>query len=249
MKRSMILFLIFGFCFMNAAILRADTRIGSGRIGSGCLNCGAADPCAGKSIGQACTGGALYAGTWSGFKYMTTPSGCTNWANATDEFSPTCAGGNDTVTKKWAANDGRTPTANEVSTGATATDNGITNTTTLEANYADTDAAKYCAHMVYGGYSDWYLPSGYSGTFGCTDSSGELYNVLYANSNRYRPGNNAGCTAAVVAGPLGGFVSVLYWSSTEQDAYFTRNLDFSSGYQGYFFKGDDRYVRCVRRYS
>lgn len=115
------------------------------------------DPCIGKSIGQACTGGAIYAGTGynSGglnpiLRYMVTPGGCT------DEIC-TGAGGTDSVQDAWANDSGTT--AYNVNTGATDLNNGKRNTAMISPYYTDTDAAHWCTQMNYGGYSDWYLPS------------------------------------------------------------------------------------------
>ena len=94
----------------------------------------------------------IYAGTYKGHQYFTTPGGCT------DSSTPTCAGGTDSVMKAWANNSGTT--ANGID--AIATDDmeyGAAQSAALAANYTDTDAAKFCENMVYAGYSDWYLPA------------------------------------------------------------------------------------------
>lgn len=77
---------------------------------------------------------------------MTTPGGCT------DSATPTCAGGTDTVTKTWGTYGTLTNIVNNT--------DGMANTLALVTSYpADTLAAKFCHDMVYGGYSDWFLPA------------------------------------------------------------------------------------------
>ena len=104
-------------------------------------------------VGQACwAAGNIYVGSYKGHQYFTTPGGCT------DSGTPTCAGGTDTVTKAWANSSGTT--ANNIN--AIATDDyeyGAMQSATLAASYTDTDAAKFCENMNYGGYTNWYLPA------------------------------------------------------------------------------------------
>lgn len=171
---------------------------------------GSTDPCAGTpAIGTVCDGGALYAGMgpspYDINKYMVTPGNCT------DSPTPTCAGGTDTLTKAY-----QTAT---VSVGATSNTDGQANTDLLAAR-VDTPAAKYCQDMVYGGYSDWFLPA-----------LDEIATVL--NANR------------IALGDFG----ALYWSSTEQSNlaawyYLTPGgpNDWDKTVAGTFL------IRCVRRY-
>lgn len=137
-----------------------DGYCGSNESCSSCAqDCGACPPpapCDGKSIGQASSGGALCAGSYGGFYYMTTPGGCT------DSSTPTCAGGTDTVTKYYQ----NTPHAY---VAAISDVDGVSNTNALAAR-ADTPAAKYCQDMSYGTYTDWFLPS-----------KNESNSVLYTN--------------------------------------------------------------------
>lgn len=105
----------------------------------------AGDPCAGQSAGGTCTGGAKYVGTFNGYKYMTTPGGCT------DSATPVCSGSADTLKKSW----GTQP----LNHGTTSTTDGAGNTATLAAGWANTYAAKYCQDLDYGGFTDWFLPA------------------------------------------------------------------------------------------
>ncbi len=105
-------------------------------------------PCPGPpSIGAACTDGALYAGTYNGYTYQTTPGNCTNSA------TPTCNGATDTLTKVWAST--------LATTSINSWSDGLANSNAIIALYpADDSAAKYCRSMTYAGHSDWFLPAG-----------------------------------------------------------------------------------------
>lgn len=225
---SVCIFFLTIFCCVN---ISADAIINNGQIGMYVATGGvsASDPCDGTpAIGTVCSSGTLYAGQWNSSKYMTTPSGCSDWADSTHTFTPVCPGGatSDSLQKKWAANDGRVPTGYNVLTGASSTTDGSSNTTVLAA-YADTDLALYCANNRFGGYSDWFLPAASS----ANDTNGEMYNVLYVNR---------------VA--LGGFQAAGYLSSTETDATNERFLNFNTGAQGNKLKTAAVYFRCVRKY-
>ncbi|MCC7405015.1 MAG: DUF1566 domain-containing protein [Bdellovibrionales bacterium] len=172
------------------------------------------------TVGQDCwtadgTGGMkqLYVGTYKGKQYFTTPGGCT------DSGTPTCAGGTDTVLKKWANNSGTTA----YNIDAIATDDyevGVSQSATLAGSYTDTEAAKFCENMNYAGYTDWYLPSK------------EELAFLHRNS-----------------ASIGGFVySSSYWSSTEYTNTIAWNFNFNVGYAVYNVKTGNYYVRCVRRF-
>jgi hypothetical protein len=168
----------------------------------------AGDPCAGTpAIGASCYGG-LYAGTYNGYKYITTPGNCS------DSPNPTCSGAVDTLAKVWGPNG--------TVTGVTGYTNGAGNTTTLAGLGAAYEAASYCQNMIYGGYSDWFLPA-----------KDEL-TLLDTNK-----------------AALGGFRSFRYWTSTELAADWTWHHDFAGsggGYDGIYYKTSIYYVRCVRKY-
>jgi len=172
------------------------------------------------TVGQDCwtadgTGGMkqLYVGTYKGKQYFTTPGGCT------DSGTPTCAGGTDTVLKKWANNSGTTA----YNIDAIATDDyevGVSQSATLAGSYTDTEAAKFCENMNYAGYTDWYLPSK------------EELAFLHRNS-----------------ASIGGFVySSFYWSSTEYNSTVAWSFGFSYGFASNNSKTNNYYVRCVRRF-
>ena len=97
---------------------------------------------------------------------------------------------------------------------------GNANTNAIIAVYGtENNAAKLCADLVLGGYSDWYLPS-----------KDEL-NQLYLNK-----------------GAVGGFASVYYWSSTEYDNYDAWMQDFANGNQYCYLKYQTTCVRAVRAF-
>jgi hypothetical protein len=82
-------------------------------------------------------------------------------------------------------------------------------------------AAGVCSNLVLNNYSDWYLPN--------IDELGKL---------------KLNQTA------IGGFTAAAYWSSTELDAYFSFNLDFSSGSGSavYSNKNSINRVRAIRSF-
>jgi hypothetical protein len=187
------------------------------------------DPCAGLNVGDTCTNGVLYAGTGfaalgSDYKYMTTPGNCTDFPNNFTEFTPTCNGAVDTLGNKgWAAGTGTS--AYLINTGLTGLLTGQSNTLSLTTMYTDTNAARYCANMVYpaGGYTDWYLPA-----------QQELNLVFYgmhaAGQGNFTTGN-------------------FYWSSTELDANTSSSQIFNvPNNYGVCEKPNNHIARCIRRY-
>ena len=84
-----------------------------------------------------------------------------------------------------------------------------------------TSVAKLCDDLVYGGYSDWFLPS-----------KDELY-LMYTNLGRFR---------------VGGFVDGYYWSSSEYNANYAWGQYFNYGDQYYYNKYYTIRVRAVRAF-
>lgn len=203
------------------------------------------DPCEGTpAIGTSCAGGTLYAGSFDGGKYMITPSGCAN------SSTPTCAGGTDTVKKYW--NDGSTSWYDipgvEGFTTATQTSSssyrGSVNTVAIVGYHGSADnAAKYCDDLVYGGYSDWVLPSKSELTYiYCHAQPGGTHNATY-------PQETPNCAAyGGKTSELTGFGNGYYWSSTEYNGQYGWVQSFSTGYQFSSSKTTLSFVRCVRRY-
>jgi hypothetical protein len=208
----------------------------------------AVDPCNGKTIGTACSGTtALYAGTFDGGRYMVMPSGC-----ADSTSNPSCSG-SDTVTKTW--NSGTsdyydiTSISNVASssTASSSTERGDFTTPIIAAITNSTQggahaAARFCQNMVYGGYSDWYLPSKSELSYIYCQSTPSSFTNLW-------PPENPNCGGAGAGNKLTGFNDGNYWSSTENSDAFAWYQRFSDGSQGVTFtKISAYYVRCVRRY-
>ena len=112
-----------------------------------------------------------------------------------------------------------------IATGASATALGTGNANTntiVTIQGAGSYAASLCYNLVFGGYSDWYLPSKY-----------ELVK-LYLNRS-----------------VIGGFASTRYWSSSEHSTIpdgFAWYFDFDSG--GTYTRGKDEayFVRAIRAF-
>ena len=104
---------------------------------------------------------------------------------------------------------------------------GAQNTIDIEAGCTTPGtAADICANLTLKGYSDWFLPSKYE--------SNKMYLTI-------GPGNALGF------GNVGGFANYNYWSSSEYDNNGAWNY-FVFGYQYYYNKNDNYYVRAVRAF-
>ena len=170
------------------------------------------DPCmdgTAPASGTQCTSGNYFLGTLGAFRYMTTPGGCTNSA------TPTCSNSTDSVSKIYGAYN--------VSQG-TDLSNGASNTNLLVTNDGTAAAAIYCSNLVYGGYSDWFLPA--------TNELSLLWNALSA-SHRLS---------------IGVASSAYYTSSSELDATDARLRLSSDGSEAQGQKSSEFLVRCMRRY-
>ena len=201
------------------------------------------------AIGSLCTEGTIYAGTFDGGNYMTTPGGCTN------STTPTCAGGADTLQKYW--NDGTAtysavPGTEKISIAGSATPSsssfrGDVNAAAIVAHHGSAaNAAKYCLDMTYGGHNDWYLPS--------KSELSYLYckavNVLGMHQTS-RPDEDPNCVATGKQALLTGFVGANYWSSTEVSQLpgtYAWSQTFALGSQMSAVQSSPLYVRCVHRY-
>ena len=199
-----------GFTYSN---VNNGNTCGAGKVCSRGTCTSVTVTCSSSSvIGDVCTGGAVYAGQFGGNNYMITPSNC---IDSTCSNLDTAAAG-DTYTTAWATGGGNP--AYGVATGATSLTNGVTNTNILAGSYTDTNAAKFCQNLIFGGYTDWYLPA-----------IDELIH-LYANRSAF------------------GFdTAVNYWSSTEQtinNAYYMNINGTRTSYD----RSYSYHVRCVRRF-
>ncbi len=99
---------------------------------------------------------------------------------------------------------------------------GLANTAAIIAQTGHTgSAAQLCDDYDDGTYTDWYLPS--------RDELILMYGKLKLNL-------------------IGGFADLFYWSSSEGGATTASCLDFTSGTQGTFSKGNFYNVRAVRNF-
>lgn len=208
------------------------------------------DPCICKTMGQAgYETTAICAGTFNTVKYMTTPGGCT------DSSTPTCTG-SDSIIKYWVGTTGshvNVPGVENIpdtgaATASTQTGDVTTPLIAAHASVSSDSAADYCNDMVYGGYSDWYLPAKSELTYLFCNSN------LAASRTAGNPQEQPNCAGAY-NGPtalLTGFTSGYYNSSTEVD--YSGDLDDAAWYHN-FFNGPLQYngksnparVRCIRK--
>jgi hypothetical protein len=101
----------------------------------------------------------------------------------------------------------------------TAIGGGAANTTAIVAGCTGVSAAKTCADLSLGGYSDWYLPS-----------KDEL-DKLYQNKDL-----------------IGNFTTGDYWSSSEYSNIAAYKQSFLNGGQTYLVKGSSMKVRAIRNF-
>lgn len=137
----------------NASVHGADIALNSG------IDCSDPAVLSGATIGARCTDGSIYAGNLSGTYLITHVSGCghepsgTSSTKPTSSFTPTCSGGADSISKRWA----NSISANE---GATSLTDGLANTNQLIADTQRLNpAAAYCYHLNLHGKTDWFLPA------------------------------------------------------------------------------------------
>lgn len=112
----------------------------------------------------------------------------------------------------------------ETETGIGTGQNNTTKIVTWFNSHSETGkAAQLCDALVYGGYSDWFLPS-----------KDEL-NLMYVNLKVYG---------------VGGFAADYYWSSSEAGIYTNAWAQhFGNGSQGYYGEGGNNlWVRAVRAF-
>jgi hypothetical protein len=127
-----------------------------------------------------------------------------------------------------------------LTTGATSTTDGATNTTAIINTPGQTpvNAAAVCANYETDSqgntpcqagntcYNDWFLPAGQNLT-----ASGQL-NCLNTNQTS-----------------IGGFAAAFYWSSTENNGNVAWLQDFDSGSEIIDTKNNAWHVRCVRSFT
>jgi len=156
----------------------------------------------------------------AGGKIFITPSTVGNSTGKYFEASPFL---DPDVERSWATNVNSNWTTLVSGADGTAIGTGAQNTIDIVAqagNVAASSAAAYTNDYTYNGYSDWFLPS-----------KDEL-NQMYINR-----------------GVIGGFDTVLYWSSSEYSATNAYYQDFSTVSQSNYSKNGPMYVRPVRMFS
>jgi hypothetical protein len=139
----------------------------------------------------------------------------------TYEMAPkTWSGGSEDPTYGWCDNTSDVTGAASVAVGA-----GASNTAAMDAA-CTTGAARVASALVFGGKTDWFLPS--------KDELFEMYSYSLV-----MPASVAATYA---------FVGATYWSSTQNSASFASTLSFSGGSVGNVFKLLAVRVRPVRAF-
>jgi len=111
---------------------------------------------------------------------------------------------------------------------SSAVGTGAANTTAILSGCSETEiAARICADLTLGGYTDWFLPS-----------KDEL-NLMYENIGQ---GNVLGL------GNVGNFANYFYYSSTEDSRWNAWGQNFINGNQYYIDKIYPYFFRAVRAF-
>ena len=99
---------------------------------------------------------------------------------------------------------------------------GIANSEAIVNACTGESAAKLCEDLVYGTYSDWFLPS--------MDELGIMYkNIKITDLEKFSSG--------------------YYWSSNQKDATTAYRYGFLGGNQGEADKSTKQYVRAIRKFK
>lgn len=159
------------------------------------------------SVGDKCTTGAIFAGEYNGYKYMTTPGGCENSRHCTAVDGTVSI---DSMTYNLSAGYGYNQ------------EDGFTLSSQM-AN-AGIVGAKFCRSLVYGGYSDWYVPA-----------INEL-RLLYNNR-------------IAIGGFFIGDHSLAYLSISAVNTSYIRTISFANGVENHATAGGFYRIRCVRKYQ
>jgi hypothetical protein len=216
------------------------------------------DPClaANPALGTLCNDGSYYIGQIAGSKYFTTPGNCAEVPSPnrsgtcpgsncypTADFTATCLGGTDTLTKFWNNGTGNwfdiSGIVNYTSTEGVGhwssnidVNTGLYNTNQIVAITSSSQggfhaAGRYCDRMVFGGQSDWYLPNRFE-----LDLLRQLGSSLQSTLGVNTEGD-------------------WYWSSSEYSSMYAWVQKFSDGNQFIFPSGYGKAVsnrlRCMRK--
>lgn len=244
--------MIFSSLFYIASISGCSSDVS---VNESLDNCQVANP----PRGTVCSRGAIWvgeipatinhAGNNAGkFNYMIMPSGCDGTT-----LNPVCSGNDTYLTRRsWndkTANDGNAGVEQFSVLTAKSTILGDTNTdilalATVPISGGAYEAAKYCADMVYGGYSDWYLPSKSELAYiYCKTQPAATHLVSQPYEDPNCDGDYGGKESLFT-----GFDNHNYWSSTEASAGYSWYQSFGSGFQHNTDKKHTLQVRCLRRF-
>ncbi len=207
------------------------------------------DDCtASPSIGDTCTGGAIYAGVFDGAKYMVIPGDCN------DSTTPTCDGTEDNLKISWKGTGGSTAAIAGVESIGSATQfsspnyrgDGNMAAAIASGNIGTGGSINFCNDLDYGGFTDWYLPSKSEMAYLACKSAGSLIGVGY-------PDEAPDCTQyGGKQDAISGMASGRYATSTENtiNGYSVWSVNLGgSGALLDITKTQTRYLRCVRRYG
>ena len=147
-------------------------------------------------------------------------------------------------------------TANTTTSGTTSVIDGPTNSSNM--NNASHPAAQFCEGLSIGGFSDWYMPAKNElevcyynlkpTTTSNNTSSGTNTNAVPSRGSNYTAGTPAQTSvAAFQSAGAEAFAADYYWSSTEFSATGAWIQLFGPGNQFTSNKGNNVYVRAVRR--
>lgn len=143
------------------------------------------------------------------------------------------------------------------STSGTSSDiNGPANSAAM--NDASHPAAEFCEGLTIGGYSDWYLPAKNElevcyynlkpNTNANNTASGTNPNAVPSRTGDYTTGTPAQTSATdFQTSGAQAFLSVGYWTSTENSSTAGWRQIFAYGYQGGTNKTNGNRVRAIRR--
>ncbi len=205
-----------------------------------------ADACSGIAIGAACTGGGLYAGVFKGERLMILPGACDGTTN-----NPTCNNSDDVVSWIWYGSTGVAGDIADVENVALAASAStqLGNFATLQivaSTIVSSDSAgDYCDQVIYGGFSDWYLPS--------KSEMAYIYCKALVNGGAHNtsfPEENVNCVSfGGKTSEIGGFVNANYWTSTELNSTNAWRQSFTTGTQTTTSaKSTPLRVRCLRKF-
>ena len=118
---------------------------------------------------------------------------------------------------------------------------------TVEEEMQWEEAMEYAENLSLGGYDDWRLPT-IEEFRELVRSFGGINTSMADDDCNNKSDKNISNNHYQKFYEEKGFVSIDSWSSTTYiyDTYYTWYVNFSCGYTSYDYKGNSKYVRCVR---